>query len=41
MTNHKAMNLVEYDEIGRALFFILDMVIDVRLSRFRDYMFLR
>ena len=41
MTNRKAMNLVEYDKIDSALFFILDVVIHVQLSRSRDYIFLR
>ena len=41
VTNRKAMNLAEYDKIDSAVFFILDVVIDVRLSRSRDYMFLR
>ena len=40
MTNRKAMNLAEYDKIDSALFFILDVIIDVRLSRSRDYMIL-
>ena len=34
------MNLAECDKINCALFSILDVVIDVRLSRSRDYMFL-
>ena len=29
MTKRKAMNLAEYDEIDSALFFILDVIIDV------------
>ena len=41
MTNRKAMNLAEYDKIDSALFFIVDVIIDERLSRSRDYMFLR
>ena len=41
MTNRKAMNLAEYDKIDSALFFILDVIIDVRLSWSRDYRFLR
>ena len=36
MTNRKAMNLAEYDKIDSALFFILDVVIDMRLSRSRN-----
>ena len=39
MTNREATNFVEYDKIDSALFFILDAVIDMRLSRSRDYMF--
>ena len=40
MTNRKAtMNLAEYDKIDSALNFILDVVIDVRLSRSRYYVF--
>ena len=39
MTNRKAMKLVEYDKIDSALFFLLDVLIDVRLSRFREYVF--
>ena len=41
ITNRKAMNLAEYDKINSDLFFILDVIIDVRLSRSRDYRFLR
>ena len=41
MINRKAMNLAEYNKIDRALFFILDVIIDVRLSQSRDYRFLR
>ena len=41
ITNCKAMNLAEFDKIDNILFFILDVIIDVRLSRFRDYRFLR
>ena len=40
MTNRKTINLAKYDKIDSGLFFILDVVIDVRLSRSRDYMFL-
>ena len=36
MTYRKAMKLAEYDKIDSALFFILDVVIDVQLSRSRD-----
>ena len=35
------MNPTEYDKINSALLFILDVVIDLRLSRSRDFMFLR
>ena len=41
MTNRRAMNLAEYDIIDSALFFILDVIIDVRFSPSRDYRFLR
>ena len=41
MTNCKTMNLAKYDKIGNALFFILDVIIDVWLSRSHDYMVLR
>ena len=41
MTNRKAMNLAEYDKIDNALFFILDVIVDVRLSRSDDCRFLR
>ena len=41
MTSCKDINLAEYDKIDSDLFFILDVVIDVRLSRSRDYKFLR
>ena len=36
MTNCKAMNLAEYDKINSTLFFILDVIINVRLARSRD-----
>ena len=41
MTNFETMNLAEYDKIDSALFFILNVITDVRLSRSRDYRFLR
>ena len=41
MTNRKAIKLAKYDNIDSALFFIFDVVVDVRLSRSCDYMFLR
>ena len=39
MSNRKAMNLAEYDKIDSALFFIIDVIFDVRFSRSRDYRF--
>ena len=39
MTHRKTMKLAEYDKIDSVLF-LIRMVIDARLSRSRDYMFL-
>ena len=41
MTNRMAMNLAEHDNIGSALLFILDVIINVRSSQSRDYRFFR
>ena len=39
MTNRTAIKLAEYNKIDSALCFILDVVIDLRLLRSRDYLF--
>ena len=40
MINRKDMNFAEYNKIDSDLFFILDVIIKVRLLRSRDYIFL-